>query len=183
MAEDAAVPGPVEESRPADALPANGSIHRMALLAGQVVVVVMAGLAGWLSFRVYQDHQADARRDLFVQTASQGAVNLTTIDYEHADADVQRILDSATGSFHNTFSQRGQPFLDLVKQERSKLVGTVSDAGLESQSGDMGQVLVAVTVKSSKPEHAQQEPQHWRMRITVQKVGDQGKISNVAFVP
>lgn len=149
----------------------------MALVAGQILVVVMAGLAGWLSFRVYEDHEADARRDLFVQAAREGAVNLTTIDYQHPDADVKRILDSATGSFRSSFSQHWWPLL-----ERSKPVGSVSDVGLESQTGDVGQVLVAMTVKSSKPEHAQQEPQLWRMRITVQKVGDQGKISNVASV-
>jgi len=147
-------PGSVEESQPADAPPAKDSVHRMALVAGQIAVLVMAGLAGWLSFRVYEDHRADARRDLFVQAAAQGAVNLTTIDYEHADADVQRILDSATGSFRNSFSRQWRPLVDLVIRERSKLVGTVSDAGLESQTGDVGQVLVAATVKSSNPEHA-----------------------------
>lgn len=158
------------------------SVHRMALAAGTIGVVVMAALTSWLSFRVYEDHQADMRRDLFVQTARQGATQLTTIDYEHVDADAQRILDSATGGFRDTFAQRWRPFVDLVKHERSKLVGTVSDAGLESQSGDLGQVLVAVIVKSSNPEHAQREPQVWRMRISVRKIGDQAKISNVAFV-
>lgn len=182
MADDAAVPRPVEESQPAATRPATGSVHRMALVAGQVLVVVMAGLVGWLSFRVYEDRQAEAQRDLFVHAARQGAVNLTTIDYEHADADMQRILDSATGSFRNSFSRRWRPLFDLVTRDRSKLVGTVTDIGLESQDGDVGQVLAAVTVKSAKPEHAQQEPQVWLLRITVKKAGDQGKISNVAFV-
>lgn len=142
----------------------------------------MAALTGWLSARGYQDHRADEQRTLFVQTARQGAVNLTTIDYEHADADVQRILDSATGSFHKTFAQGWRPLIDLVKRDRSKLVGTVTDIGLESQRGDTGQVLVAVIVKSSNPQHAQRQPQLWRMRITVQQEGDQGKLANVAFV-
>ncbi|MGH3636370.1 mammalian cell entry protein [Mycobacterium sp.] len=158
------------------------SVHLMAFAAGLIGVVVMAALAAWLGFPTYQDHQAGVRRTLFVQAARQGAVNLTTVDYEHADADAQRILDSATGSFHDHFSARWGPFVDLVKREQSKLVGTVSDAGLESQTGDVGQVLVAVTVKTSNPGQAQQEPQVWRMRITVQKVGEAGKISNVAFV-
>lgn len=166
----------------ADVSPGNGSVHRMALAAGVIGVVVMAALVGWLSFRAYEDHRADVQRNLFVQAARDGAVTLTSIDYQHADADAQRILDLATGSFHNNFSQRWRPFIELVKRERSKLTGTVSDAGLESQTGDIGQVLVAVTVRTSSPGQAHQEPQVWRMRITVHKVGDQGKISNVAFV-
>lgn len=182
MADDAAVPDSVQESRPASPPDGRFSAFRMALTAGLTAIVVTGGLAGWLSFRGYEDHQADMQRNLFVQTARQGAQDLTTVDYEHVDDDVQRILDSATGTFHDTFAQRWRPFVDLIKRERSKLVGTVNDAGLESQTGDLGQVLVAVTVKSSNPEHAQREPQVWRMRITVRKVGDQGKISNVAFV-
>lgn len=149
----------------------------MALVAGQIVVIVLAGLAGWLSFRVYEDHEAEERRELFVQAAREVAVDLTTIDYAHPDADVQRIVDSATGSFANSFSTHWWPIL-----ERSKLVGTVSDVGLESQTGDVGRVLVAMTVRASKPAQAQQEPQLWRMRVTVQKVGDRGKISAVAPV-
>lgn len=154
----------------------------MSLLAGLIGMVVLAGLVGWLGFRSYEAHESDARRDLFVQAARQSAVNLTTIDYQHIDADVQRILDASTGSFHDNFSQRWRPFVDIVKRDHSRLQGTVNEAGLESQRGDVGQVLVAVTVKSANPAGPQQEPQVWRMRITVQKTGGEGKISNVAFV-
>jgi Mce-associated membrane protein len=43
-------------------------------------------------------------------------------------------------------------------------------------------VLVAVTVRSSDPAQAGQEPQLWRMQITVQKIGDAAKVSDVVFV-
>ncbi|ORW01187.1 hypothetical protein [Mycobacterium kyorinense] len=183
MADDVATPGeePVEEPQPAPAVPTK-PVLRTSLLAGLIALVALAGLVGWLGFRGYQAHQADARRNLFVHAARESAVNLTTIDYQHIDADVQRILDSSTGGFHDNFSARWRPFVDLVKRGHSRLEGTVDEAGLESQAGDVGQVLVAVTVKSANPAGPQQEPQVWRMRITVQKIGDEGKISNVAFV-
>jgi Mce-associated membrane protein len=38
-------------------------------------------------------------------------------------------------------------------------------------------------VKTSNAGAAQQEPRAWRMRITVQKVGDDAKVSQVEFVP
>jgi Mce-associated membrane protein len=44
-------------------------------------------------------------------------------------------------------------------------------------------VLVAVTVKTSNAGAAEQEPRAWRMRLTVKKVGDEAKVSNVEFVP
>jgi Mce-associated membrane protein len=146
-------------------------------------VVALAALTGWLGFRTYQSHQAEEQRNLFLQVGRQGALNLTTIDFQQADQDVQRILDSATGTFYDDFQKRAQPFVEVVKQAQSKSVGTIAEAGLESESADGAQVLVAVTVKTSNAGAPDQAPRAWRMRISVQKVGDEAKVSNVEFVP
>jgi Mce-associated membrane protein len=155
---------------------------RLATVLGVIMVVALTALAGWLGFRNYQAHQVQAHRALFIQVGRQGALNLTTIDWQHADTDIQRILDSATGTFYDDFSKRSKPFVDVVKKTQSKSAGTVVEAGLESQSGDEGQVLVAVTVKTSNAVAAEEEPRHWRMRISVKQVGDEAKVSNVEFV-
>jgi Mce-associated membrane protein len=156
---------------------------RRAMLLGLAVVVALAGLVGWFGYRAHQSQQAQAQRSQFIQAARQGALNLTTIDWQRADADVQRILNSATGQFYDDFAKRSQPFIDLVKQAKSISVGTVSEAGLESQTADSAQVLVAVSVTTSYDGAPQPDPRGWRMRISVQKVGDQAKVSNVEFVP
>lgn len=157
-----------------------------ALVAGVVIVATLAGLTGWLGYRAYQKHEAQAERDVFVQVARQGAVNLTTINYTDVDADVQRILDLATGAFREDFEQRSKPFIEVVKAAQSKSEGTVTDAGLESQRGDAAQVLVAVAVKS-RTAGGEEAPREWRMRIEVRSVGDpdakEAKVSNVVFVP
>ena len=61
----------------------------------------------------------------------------------------------------------------------------IAEAGLEPQSitANGAQVLVAVTVKTSNAGAPDQAPRAWRMRITVQKVGDEAKVANVEFVP
>jgi Mce-associated membrane protein len=156
---------------------------RLALIAGLVLVLALGGLTGWLGFRAYQSHQVDAQRKVFLQVGRQGAMNLTTIDFQHADDDVKRILDSATGTFYDDFQQRAQPFTEVVKQVRSKSVGTVTEAGLESESADEAEVLVAVAVHTTIEGQPEQQPRAWRMRILVQKVGDDTKVSNVEFVP
>ena len=158
---------------------------RLAMIAGLVLVVALAGLTGWLGYRAYQSHQADEQQKLFLSVGRQGALNLTSIDWQHADADVQRILDSATGTFYDDFQKRAQPFMEVVKQAQSKSVGTIAEAGLEPQSitANGAQVLVAVTVKTSNAGAPDQAPRAWRMRLTVQKVGDEAKVANVEFVP
>lgn len=153
-----------------------------ALVASALVVAVLAALGGWFGYRGYQKHEAHTQRELFVQTARQGALNLTTINYTEVEADVQRVLDSATGAFRDDFAKRAQPFIEVVKAARSQSEGTITEAGLESQRGDSAQVLVAVAVKS-RTAVGEQAPREWRMRIQVQAVGDGAKVSNVVFVP
>ncbi|WP_166908043.1 mammalian cell entry protein [Mycobacterium sp. DL440] len=178
--------GAVEDEVAADAATdAKRSISppRLALVVGLVGVVALGGLSGWLGFRAYQSHQDEKERELYLQVARQGALNLTTIDFQHADSDIQRILDSATGQFHDEFSQRAEPFLEVVKKAQSKSVGTVTEAGLESVAGDEAQAIVAVTVNTSNVGAPEQQPRSWRMRLTVLKIGEDVKVSNVGFVP
>jgi Mce-associated membrane protein len=156
---------------------------RLATMVGLAIVLALAATVGWLGFRAYQSHQAQEQRQLFIQVGRQCALNLTTIDWQHADADVQRVLDSATGQFYDQFSKRKQPFIEVLKKAQSKSVGTITEAGLESDSGDKAQVLVAASIKTSNLGADDQPPREWRMRISVEKSGDEVKISNVAFVP
>jgi Mce-associated membrane protein len=158
------------------------SAARRAMMLALPVAVALAVLVGWLGFRDHQSEQAHAQRSQFLQAARQCALNLTTIDWQKAESDVKRILDGATGQFHDDFAKRAQPFIQVVKQAKSTTVGTVTDAGLESQTVDSAQVLVAVTVTTSNTVAAQPDPHSWRIRISVQEVGDQAKVSNVEFV-
>jgi Mce-associated membrane protein len=157
--------------------------ERWALVVGLTGVVVLGALVGWLGFRAYESHTAEVQRVLFLQAGRQGAVDLTTFDYQHVDADVQRILGSATGTFYDNFSHRSRSFIDTVKRSQSRSAGTVTEAGVESQTRDEGRVLVAVTVKTINSGSAEQEAQALRMRITVRKLGDGAKVANVAFLP
>lgn len=156
----------------------------LAIIAGVVLVVVLGGLAGWLGYRAYESRQADDLRNLFLQAGRQGALNLTTISHERAEQDVQRVLDSSTGTFYDDFQARSQPFVEVVKQAQSQSEGAIAEAGVESSSDDEARVLVAVTVNTTNAGAPEQQPRAWRMRITVQKTGDdEAKISNVEFVP
>lgn len=155
---------------------------KLAVVFGSVAVVAVSVLVGWLGFRVYDDHRASTVRDEFVAAARQGAVNLTTIDAATAESDVQRVLDSATGTFHDDFQNRAQPFIEVVKKAQSKSEGAVTAAALESQDGEKAEVLVTVSMTMTTPGTQEQTPQLWRMRMSVERVGGTAKISNVQFV-
>jgi Mce-associated membrane protein len=154
------------------------------IAASVAAIVALLGVGGWLGYRLHDDHQEQAQRNLYVQVARQTAINLTTINYTEVDADIRRVLDSATGGFHEEFQNRSKPFVEVVKKVQSKTEGTIAESGLLSYTKDQAQVLVAIAVKTSMGgAPADQEPRRWRMRLTVDKTGDGAKVSNVEFVP
>ncbi|QVI27303.1 mammalian cell entry protein [Mycolicibacterium neoaurum] len=150
---------------------------------GVVIVAALVSVATWQGYRFYQNQQVVRHSEQFLQAARQGALNLTTIDWQQAEADVQRIMDGAAGEFYDDFAQRAQPFVEVVKQAQSVSVGTVTEAALESQTGSEARALVAVSVKTSSTAGEETVPRAWRMRISVQQSEDQTKVSRVEFVP
>ncbi len=159
------------------------SPRRIALIAGLMATVAVASLCGGLGIRAYHSAQINDDNAVFVQVARQGAINLTSVDHAEVERDVERILDSATGTFYDDFSSRAQPFIEVVEKAQSTSEGTVLDAGLESVSDNEAQVLVAVRVTTVMADGTEQQPKSWRMRISVQRMGEDVKVSNVAFVP
>jgi Mce-associated membrane protein len=165
-----------------------GQAHRLpsplvlAFVAGLVTIVALGALTGWLGYRAHQSQQVKTERELYLRIADAAVVDITSIDYRHADADVKRILDSAMGQFHDEFAKGAQPFVDIVTKEKSSSQGTVMAAGLESVAPGEAQAIVAVSVTTSVADKPAGPPRSWRMRITVQKLGDDFKISAVRFV-
>lgn len=159
------------------------SRHRhLALIFGIVLVIALSAMTGWLGYRTNQAVQDEHRRTQFLEAGRRGAIELTTINYTEADSDAAGILSMATGPFYEDFQQRSQAFIDMVKKTQSRTDGTVTQAGLESIDGDHADVLVMVSVKTSLA-GSETQPRLWRMRISVERVGNEMKVSDVAFVP
>jgi len=189
--ESTAQPGDLESTAPPRSVNARRQLrprwsmspHRAALLFGLAALTAVAALWGWLVTAYHHQQVEDQQYAAYLQTARQGALNLTTIDWQHADTDIARILDSSAGQFHDDFSARAQAFLAVVKQTQSRTEGAVVDAGIEAETLTGAQVLVAVNVKSTQGDQPEQRSRGWRMRIVVQRDGDSTKIANVEFVP
>ena len=156
---------------------------RQVLVAGLVVVVALGGLTGWLGYRAEESREVEDQRQAFLEAGRQGAIDLTTLDYEHVDADVQHILDTSTGTYYDEFQKRAASFADVVKQLKTTSVGTVTEAALEpDDTPTAAHVLVAVVVKSQLAGQPPQEPRALRMRVEVQKIDDATKVSDVEYI-
>lgn len=156
-------------------------LHWVAALCA-VAFVALAGLGGWMGYRLVDERRESAQQSRFVETARQGAINLTTIRHATVDEDIKRILDTSTGAFHDDFQKRAESFAEVVRQARSASHGSVTSAALESHEGDTAKVLVVMSVQMSSDEAPEQVPTVWRMRIGVQQSGDSARVSDVQFV-
>ncbi|MDG4668060.1 Mce protein [Mycobacterium sp. 236(2023)] len=156
---------------------------RLGLVVVTLIVVSLAGLVGWQATQVSEARKDQEERAIFLQVARQGALNLTTISHATAEQDVQRILDSSAGTFRDDFELRAQPFIDAVKNAQSTTTGSITEAGLEAQADGSAEAIVAVAVKTSIADAAEQETRSWRMRVALQRTDSGVKVVDVEFVP
>lgn len=155
---------------------------RFAVGFGLIALVTLSALVGWLGVETYQGMREQDQRDQFLAAGRAGAISLTTINPDNAEAEAAKILETSVGPFHQDFEQRSAAFVETVKRVQSRTEGTVVEAGLESVAGDHADVLVAISVKTSLA-GTEAPARLWRMRISVQRVGPTEKVSNVQYVP
>ncbi|MBF6341462.1 hypothetical protein IU450_37115 [Nocardia abscessus] len=158
--------------------------RRSAMVVGAIAVIALA-LAG-SGYTVWHHHEAtekDRRAAEFTAAARQGVVALTTLDFNRAKEDVQRVLDNSTGPFRGDFQARAADFTTVVQQSQVATEGKVNASAIESMTEDSAVVLVAATSQVTNSAGARQEPRAWRLSVTVSRDGDQLKMSKVEFVP
>lgn len=150
--------------------------------AGIVVLALIAASA----FFVYQGRMMDRyhhQQSEFAAAAQQGVVNLMSLDFNNAQSDIQRVIDSTTGEFHDDFASSTGDFMTVMKESQVVTTATVNATAVETMSDDSAIVLVAATSQVANSVSKQPNPRIWRLSVTVSRVGDQIKMSKVEFVP
>lgn len=150
------------------------------------VIILICAFVGASGYMMWQRHEATERNQRvanFVAGARQGVVNMTSLDFNRAKEDVQRVIDSSTGQFRDDFQQRAKDFTTVVEQSKVVTQGTVNAAALQSIDGNSAIVLVAATSRITNAAGAKDEPRNWRLRVTVTDDGGQYKMSKMEFVP
>ncbi|BBZ41478.1 hypothetical protein [Mycobacterium conspicuum] len=150
------------------------------------VILLICAFVGASGYMVWQRHEItehNQRVASFLAGARQGVVNMTSLDFNKAKEDVQRVIDSSTGQFRDDFQQRAKDFTTVVEQSKVVTQGTVNAAAVQSIDGNSALVLVAATSRITNAAGAKDEPRNWRLKVTVTEDGGQYKMSKVEFVP
>jgi Mce-associated membrane protein len=164
------------------------TLHRIRpkVVAATLVVLLSLGLLGAGGWMVWHHQQVSAEQQRsaeFAAAARQGVVTLMSLDFNHADEDVKRILDNSTGDFKKDFEGQVDDFTDVAKQSKVTTQATVNSTAVQTMTKDTATVLVAVTTNVSNAASKQQEPRSWRLRVDMARDGGQIKLAKVEFVP
>jgi Mce-associated membrane protein len=178
---------PAETSQAAEPQPARRHLRvpnaRLALVIAAVVAIVgLLGASGWMAWQHHHVVKDRQRAAAYIATARQGVVNLTSLDFNKAKEDVQRVLDIATGDFKDEFQKRAEDFASVVKDSKAVTEGSVTASAIESMNNDSAVVLVLSNERVTNIAGAKDQPRTFRFRVSVVHDGDDLKVSKVEFV-
>jgi Mce-associated membrane protein len=166
-------------------VPGLSGLSRLSRVLAAAAILAICGLLGASGWMLWHHHTVLAERQrsaAYVAAARQGVVNLTSLDFNKAKEDVQRVLDSATGEFRDDFQRRADDFASVVKDSKAVTQGSVTASAVESMSKDSAVVLVLANERVTNSAGAKDDPRAFRFRVSVVRDGDQLKISKVEFV-
>jgi Mce-associated membrane protein len=147
-----------------------------ALLAALVVLLLQAS---------HRNARDDARRAAAAAARAE-ALNLTTISYQTAEADLRRILAGSTGKLRSQFAEQQPRFAQSLAGDKSRSKGDVLAVGVVNASASKGtaQVVVATdaTVTTADASGKDQSVlKHYRMVMRLVKLHGRWLVSDVAF--
>jgi Mce-associated membrane protein len=156
-------------------------------VAVAATTLVIAGLSGATGYMAWQHHTAAQQNQSaaeFAAAARQDVVNLMSMDYNKSQESVQRVLDGSTGKFRANFDETADEFAKALRDEKIITSATVNDAAVDSMTGDSAVVLVSATSRreGKQAPKDQQQPRVWRIVLTLEREGDQIKMSGVEFI-
>jgi Mce-associated membrane protein len=150
----------------------------LVLIPTTVAGVVVVGL------RWYDNRAVDARADAAVGAARQAALNLTSINFKTADADVNRVVGVSTGDFRELFTQNLDAYVVIVKENEVVTTGQVTDAGVRDINGTTANIILAVHSKVRNKAAPEGEARTYRMALRMEHQEDgTWLVSRVDFVP
>jgi Mce-associated membrane protein len=167
---------------PAGAAPLAPRTRRaLVVLAAVGLVLVVASVVLALVGKQHTDarEEREGARDAALSAARQAILNLDALSAATIDADLKRVLASATGSFKDEFSKAQADLKTRIVQVKTVSSGQVLSAGVVRSDPDTATVLVAVdrTVKDSS--NATGVVAHDRWKLDLEKHGGRWLVADL----
>lgn len=185
--DDAGTPGDDEAAEPAGKSPRRRLPHPTwkGIAASLVILctVALLALSGYMIWNHRQAEKLQQQSAEYAAAARQSVVTLMSLDFNQAQEDVQRIIDSSTGQFRDDFEQQAADFVSVAQDSKVVTDVTVNSTAVESMTEDSAVVLIAASSRVTNASGADQEPRTWRLSVGMQREDGQIKMAKVEFVP
>ncbi|GAA4689212.1 hypothetical protein GCM10023215_26740 [Pseudonocardia yuanmonensis] len=181
--EPAAAAGTDDADPGGEERPTLGGRGLAGLVALLVVTVLLLGAAITAGVFWAKGAAVDVGRENALSAARQTAVNLTTIDFSHAEDDVRRVLDGSTGDFGGLFTQNLDSYVGVVKDGEVVTTGEVTEAGIEKYDGETATAVVAVRTTVKNKTVPDGEQRFYRLVEQLEHQDGRWLVSRVEFVP
>lgn len=156
---------------------------RKSVAVGVGVILLCASFAA-SGYMVWRDHAIMHRRQLvpeFAAAAREGVTTLMSIDAQHAEEDVQHIIDLCTGTLKTQLEATSGMMVKQAEDSKVSSKVTVEAVAVESVSDNSGVVLVAAKSEVTDPDNARR-PGLWRVSVNLNRDGGRLKMSKMEFV-
>jgi Mce-associated membrane protein len=156
------------------------------VIAATLAVLCSAGLITLSVLMVKHHQKVEAEQQLRAEynaAGRQSVVTLMSLDFNNAQANVQRIIDNSTGQFKTDFQSQAADFVKVAQDSKVVTDVNVTATAVDQMSPESALVMVAATSRVTNAAGAKQEPRAWRLAVTLERDGGQIKMSKVEFVP
>ncbi len=170
-----------------DTAPGHNAARRLPWrpVAAALGALAVTGLTATSGAMFWTHHVADTQSQRiadYAAIARQGVMNLMSLDYNDAKGSVARILDSSTGRLHEDYAGHADALADNLVKSKIVTAVTIGAVAVESMSPDSAVVLVSTKSQATNAKDGRQEPENFRMAVTLQRDAGRMKIANVDFI-
>lgn len=153
---------------------------RVALLL--VVSAVAFAAAAWQGVLLYQDREDDAQRDAAVAVARAQVLDLTTLDSETIDPKLEAMGKRLSGDFKRQFDGFADTFADVVSEDNIRAEGEIKSVAVDQFDGETAVVLVATSAEVAHGKTDETTAKDYRVRVELDRKGDDWLITGMEFV-
>ncbi len=159
-----------------------GRLGRFAPAALVVLLVALLVAGGVLGFKLREAYAVQDRRAAILHAARQQALDFISLDYRHANRDIQRVLDGAAGDFKKQYSNSRKQLQKLIKQNKAISKGEVLSAGIVSSDADSARVIIVADSQVDNVSTKKPRPRHYRLQMDLVHKNGRWLTTNLRFV-
>lgn len=152
---------------------------RIRWLAAAVLVVVLAGAAGYAGQQRLHQHQKEVAAAQALDAARKYAIKLSNIDSNAIDQTLADILDGSTGEFKVLYTKSASQLRQLLVDNQAVTRGHVVESAVKSAEPNKVQVLLFVDQSVTNVASPKPKIDRSRLRMTMEKVDGRWLVSRI----